>query len=99
MKPTQKVHLITVDEFCLHANVETSFISMLQHSGLLEILIIQEKKFIEVEQLQQLEKMVRFYYEFDINLEGLETITHLLQQINVLQGEMNSLRNRLGFYE
>ena len=29
-------------------------------------------------QLQQLEKIVRFYYDLDINLEGIETITSFI---------------------
>jgi len=99
MKSIQTENLIEVDAFCLHNHVETSFISLLKQSGLIEILLIQDTRFIEAEQLPQLEKMVRFYYDWNINLEGIETITYLLQQINVLQGEMNLLRNKLLFYE
>ena len=35
----------------------------------------------------------------DINLEGLETISHLLRQIKVMQQEMQELKSRLGLYE
>jgi len=99
MKSIQIEKLISVDEFCLHNNVEKSFISLLQQNGLLELMIIKESRFIGVDQLRQLEKMVRFYYELNINLEGIESITHLLEQINDLQNEMRALRNKLRFYE
>ena len=99
MKSIQTEKLIAVDEFCLHNNVEKSFISLLQQNGLLELRIIQESRFIGVDQLPQLEKMVRFYYELNINLEGIESITHLLNQIDDLQNEMKTLRNKLRFYE
>ena len=99
MKSIQIEKLISVDEFCLHNNVEKSFISLLQQNGLLELMIIKESRFIGVDQLRQLEKMVRFYYELNINLEGIESITHLLKQINDLQDEMRALRNKLRFYE
>lgn len=99
MKSIQTEKLIAVDEFCLHNHVEKSFISLLQQNGLLELMIIQESKFIGADQLRQLEKMVRFHYELNINLEGIESITHLLEQINDLQNEMRTLRNKLQFYE
>lgn len=92
-------NLIAVDVFCLSHNIEISFISSLQKNGLIEITTIKETNFIDAEQLRQLEKIVSFYYELDINLEGIETITHLLQRINSMQDEIVSLRNRLRFYE
>ena len=92
-------YLIAVDEFCSNHNIEVSFISSLQQTGLIEITTIKETGFIDADQLQHLEKIVRFYYELGINLEGIETITHLLQQINSLQDEIIELRNRLRLYE
>jgi hypothetical protein len=71
----------------------------LQQTGLIDVTTIEETSFIDANQLQQLEKFIRFYYEFDINLEGIETITHLLQRINSLQDEIIELRNRLRLYE
>ncbi|MGD0757059.1 MAG: chaperone modulator CbpM [Bacteroidales bacterium] len=92
-------YLIALDEFCASHNVEISFISSLQQSGLIEITKVKESAFIEADQLQQLEKFVRLYYELDINLEGIETINYLLQRINSLQDEITALRNRLRIYE
>jgi hypothetical protein len=95
----QTEYLITVDEFCANHNIEISFISSLQQTGLIEITTIKETGFIDAGQLQQLEKFIRLYYELDINLEGIETITHLLQRINSLQDEIIVLRNKLRLYE
>jgi hypothetical protein len=61
--------------------------------------MIENAGFIEVEKLQQLEKFLRFHYEMDINLEGIETITHLLEKINAMNDEIQALRNRLRLYE
>jgi len=47
----------------------------------------------------ELEKYVRFYYELDINLEGIETVSYLLQRINTMQNELKTLTNRLRLYE
>jgi hypothetical protein len=95
----QTENLIAVNEFCISHNIEISFISSLQKAGLIELTIIEETFFIDADQLQQLEKIVHFYYELDINLEGIETINHLLQRINSLQDEIIMLKNRLRLYE
>jgi chaperone modulatory protein CbpM len=92
-------NLIAINEFCINHNIEMSFISSLHQTGMIEVTTIEETGFIDVSQLQQLEKIVRFYYELDINLEGIETITHLLLRINSMQEEVIALKNRLRLYE
>ena len=95
----QSEYLIAIDEFCAKHDIEVSFISSLQETGLIEITTIEETGFIQVDQIQDLEKFIRFHYELDINLEGIETISHLLQSVNDLQEEITQLRNKLGLYE
>jgi len=95
----QTEYLIAIDEFCAKHDIEVSFISSLQHTGLIEITTIEKVGFIPVDQIRQLEIFMRFYYELDINLEGIETISHMLQRVNDLQEEIVELRNRLGLYE
>jgi hypothetical protein len=91
--------LIALNEFCASHDLEISFISSLEKSGLIEVISIREDLFIDSEQLKQLEQIVRFHYEFDINLEGIETIIHLLQQIKSLKDENTALNNKLRLYE
>jgi len=95
----QTEYLIALDEFCANHNIEISFISSLQQTGLIEVTTIKETGFIDSNQLRQLEKIVRLYYELDINLEGIETINFLLQRMNNMQDEIIALRNRLRLYE
>ena len=90
---------IAIDEFCSSWNIETSFINSLQETGLIEVVIVNKTACIDVSQLQQLEKCIRFYYELDINLEGIETIMHLLLRMNNMQNEINHLRNKLRLFE
>jgi chaperone modulatory protein CbpM len=92
-------YLIAIDEFCARHNVKISFISSLQQTGLIKITTIKEAEFIDAGQLQQLEKIIRLYYDLDINLEGIETITNLLQKIVSQQEEIIALKNRLRLYE
>ena len=91
--------LIRVELICSSYSVEPSFIDSLFELGLIEITTVDENRFLEAERINDLEKMIRLHYDMDINLEGIETISHLLNQINRLQNEMNMLRNRLRFFE
>ncbi len=95
----QTDEMILVNEFCIHHNIELTFINALKDSGLVELTLLEEKLCITQSQLPNLEKLVRLYYEMDINLEGIETITYLLTRMNNMQREIMQLRNRLGVYE
>ena len=95
----QTEEMVAADEFCIHHNIELSFIYSLKDSGLVEVTSIGEKIFVPVSQLGHLERLVRLYYEMDINLEGIETITYLLQQMNDMQQQIVQLSNRLSMYD
>lgn len=92
-------NLISLDDICLHHHINTSFIQSLQKTGLIAVIIIDDAFYIESQQLPKLEQYIEFHYALDINLAGIETITHLLKQIQKLQNEANLLKNRLLFYE
>ncbi len=94
-----KENLISADDFCSSHNIEISFIDSLREEGLIEITTVEKTEYIHEDQLNELEKIVRLYYDLDINLEGIETVFHLLRRINELQDEIISLRNRLRLYE
>ena len=95
----QTEYLIALDEFCANHHIEISFISSLQQTGLIEIKRVKETGYIDAGQLHQLEKFIRLYYELDINLEGIETISYLLERIKSLQEENIKLKNKLRLYE
>jgi hypothetical protein len=95
----KKGTMIPAIEFCACHNIEISFINSLQEAGLIEITTIRETEYISKSQLNDLEKIVRLYYELDINLEGIETINHLLKRINDMHDEITFLKNRLRLYE
>lgn len=91
--------LIELNKFCISHSTDISFIYALHEAGLLQITTIEQVTYITTSQLSQLEKLARFYYELDINLEGIEAIAHLLEKIESLQDEVRVLHNRLNFYE
>lgn len=92
-------NLIPANEFCVHHNIGFSFISSLHENGLIKITTIEETSYIHKNQLPELERIIRFYSELKINIEGIETITHLLKRIDELQNEITILKTRLSIFE
>jgi hypothetical protein len=91
--------LIPAQEFCIYHNIELSFIYALRDYDLIEVIQLQEEIFVPQHQVLHLEKLIRLHYEMEINLEGIETITHLLQKVCMLQQHVLELNNRLNSYE
>ena len=91
--------LIDAEKFCLTHNIQRSFIAALEEFDLIEITTIEEMRFISDSQLPRLEQIMRLHFELDINLEGVEAITHLLERVSLMQDEITYLKNRLRTYE
>jgi chaperone modulatory protein CbpM len=91
--------LISTSDFCTWHQVEYTFICSLQEAGLVEITVIDQGEYIPETELQKLEKMIHMHRDLDINIAGIEAITHLLQRVEAIQEEMRILKNRLKLYE
>ena len=92
-------NMIPAAEFCECHHIEISFIDSLKETGLIEIATIEETSYIRESQLNNLEKIVRLYYDLDINIEGIDTVINLLQRMENMQHEIALLKNRLRLYE
>ena len=91
---------ISAKAFCRHHHIELTFIHSLHDYGLLQLeTTAEEDCLLPQDQLELLEKMVRLHYDLHINLEGIDAIHHLLQKVDSLQQEVQSLRNRLRVHE
>ncbi len=84
--------LISTNDFCTWHQVEYTFISSLHEAGLVEITIVDKTEYIPETQLQKLEKMVRMHHDLDINIAGIEAITHLLDRFEAIQEDMRALK-------
>jgi hypothetical protein len=91
--------LIPTDEICTRYKVEHTFVNALSESGLIEIVILKETRYVHCDEISEFEKLRRLHYELNINLEGLEAIQHLLSQVTRLQNQNLKLKNRLNIYE
>jgi chaperone modulatory protein CbpM len=95
----KKEDLIPAEEICVLYQVERQFVTSLKDSGIIEIVTVQETEYIHCDHLAQFEKMRRLHEELEINVQGLEAISHLLGKVEQLQSENIELKNRLGLYE
>lgn len=91
--------LIAIEVFCTNYDVEYAFVESLQEHDLIETVIVDNTRFLQIPQLNRIERIIRLHHELDINLEGIEAIQGLLSRIEHLEREVATLRNRLRFYE
>ncbi len=87
--------LIAIEVFCTHEGVEISFVEALRERGLIEVIIQEDARYIRPDALPRVEKLARMHYDLEINLEGLEAISHLLERMEEMQEEMRTLQQRL----
>lgn len=91
--------LIAITTLCSYYEIEFSFMDALHRIGLIQIVIIEENKFIHQDQIGELEKMIRLHHELNVNIEGLDVVFNLLEKEKELRKEVNTLKNRLKLYE
>jgi chaperone modulatory protein CbpM len=88
-------NLIATTDICTYHEVEYTFITSLQEAGLVELRVVDKATYIPESDLQKLERMIRLHHELEINIAGIEAITHLLERVEQMQEEMRVLRNRV----
>jgi hypothetical protein len=91
--------LISITQFCANYNVPVTFINALQEYELVEITISENENYLQTNQLNDVEKMMRLHYDLNINFEGIDAIYNLLKQVEALQTEVTTLQNKLNFYK
>jgi cell division FtsZ-interacting protein ZapD len=88
-------NLIRIEYICEQYNVELTFINSLQEFGLINVMVVEDSKYLSHEDLKEIEKMIRLHYELGINMEGIDVISNLLNQIADLQQELTVARNKI----
>jgi chaperone modulatory protein CbpM len=92
-------NLIAANDFCVYYDVEYTFISSLHDAGLVQVNTVNQTTYIPETELQKLEKMIHLHHDLEINIAGIEAITHLLARVEQMQEDMQGLKNRLRTYE
>lgn len=88
-------NLIHIKQLCTHCKVDLSFIQSLSELGHIELIVESNDYYISEENLKPLESLIFFHTELQINLEGIDTIAHLLKKIEDLQDELLIAKNKL----
>ncbi|MBK7302619.1 MAG: chaperone modulator CbpM [Saprospiraceae bacterium] len=91
--------LVLIEEFCVHYNIDFTFIDSLQEFGLVTLIVHDNGKYLSHDDVPEVEKMIRLHYELGINLEGIDVIYNLLKQIDHLQSELEIAKTKLNFYD
>lgn len=86
---------IRIEVICTSYEIESSFIDSLSEFGLLEIVEEENARFLDPVHLSDLERMIRLHYELGVNMEGLDTIRHLLERIERMHQEILELKNTI----
>ena len=94
-----KENFIPLHKLCELYKVEMSFFSSLNEIGLIQITAIEESQYIHKDKIIDIEKMIRMHRDLEINIEGIDIAFNLLQKIDELESELNSIKNRLRIYE
>ncbi|MGI8598667.1 MAG: chaperone modulator CbpM [Chitinophagaceae bacterium] len=95
----QTENLFPASEFCRYYNIEITFLDLLKDYGLVEVVTVEERNYLDVTELQEVEKIIRLHYDLNINLEGIDVINQLLQKLEETQDELVMLKNKLRKYE
>lgn len=91
--------IIPLEIFCSYYHVEQTFLETLESHGLISISHRENQRFILKEEVVELEKYSRMYYELNINVPGIDAINNVLEKIKQLQQEAEILKARLRIYE
>jgi hypothetical protein len=95
----QSEDLIPAGDFCTYHHVELSFVQHLHESGLIGMTFMEGSAYLSAGELPTLEKFARWFYEMDINTQGIEALSHVLDKMHQVLEENRVLRNRLRRYE
>jgi chaperone modulatory protein CbpM len=84
---------IKIYDVCTSHKIEMKFIRDLSYNGLIEVVTEEDVEFIDEEQLLLLEQFASWYYELELNMQGIEVAKHLLSKIQQLQREIALLKS------
>lgn len=78
---------ISREELVRIYNIEITFFDSLQESGLLKTESENEITYLLYDELPAFERFANLHYDLEVNLAGLEVISHLLNKLEKLREE------------
>ncbi|NDV78402.1 chaperone modulator CbpM [Dysgonomonas sp. 511] len=94
-----KPDMIIIREYCTQSQIEPDFIFQLEEEGLIELYMEENEPYIHHSQLKEIEQYARWYYDLSINVAGIDVIHNLLDRMEEMQAEIQSMKERLRLFE
>lgn len=91
--------MIPLHTFCVHYQVEDTFIRRLADYGLVETRVVRDAEYILGDAVGRAEKLVRLHHELHIHPEDLDVVSELLDKLEAAREELRMLTARLRSYE
>ena len=66
---------------------------------MIEVQQIENKTYVEPQYIVEIERIYRLREDLGINMEGIDTLNHMIKKVNRLEQELKLLRDRLTIYE
>lgn len=86
---------IPISDLCDHYQVEQSFFMQIHDCDLIHLETIEKVQYIDIEKINDVEKMVRLYHELQVHEENIDIVFNLIQKIESLQDELKAAQRRL----
>lgn len=90
---------IQIEVYCKQTQTPLEFIDDLLEFEMIEVQEIDNKNYVLPHHILEIERIYRLRNDLGINMEGIETINHMLKKVNRLEQELKMLRDRLTIYE
>ena len=92
-------NFILVAHYCEQTKTPIDFIDDLLEYGMIEVQKIENKIYVQSQYIIEIERIYRLRQDLGINMEGIDSLNHMIEKINRLEREFKLLRNRLTIYE
>ncbi|MEH6513625.1 chaperone modulator CbpM [Maribacter arcticus] len=92
-------NFILIKHYCEKTQTPIDFIDDLLEYGMIEVQVIENKTYVQSKHIIEIERIYRLRQDLGINMEGIDSLNHMLEKVNRLEQELKLLRNRLTIYE
>lgn len=90
-----KTDLVIINEYCNRSHIDPEFIMQLEDEGLIQINIIDNEQYLDLSEINKLDRYVRLHYDLSVNVEGISVVQHLLENMEEMRKEILHLRQRM----
>ncbi|HKJ06244.1 MAG TPA: chaperone modulator CbpM [Flavobacteriaceae bacterium] len=91
--------LIEIREVLTRYKVNNDFITCIEQCSIIDYVEQNNTRYIYVKHIPKVEQIIRLHNDLNVNMEGIEAISHLLDRIENLQNKLRIVEQKLKIYE